>query len=159
MKNEKMSIEKLISNISNSKYYYVIDEQIKSDENNGWSNGWSIGFDDFCRDELYDGDLVDCFYDVIFDNELKGNYGIVGNDFYEWQDYDRENNGDENGCGKNEILVAQKIVKIIYEYNLIYLKNKIDKLKDLMDLKYVNMNNENLIEHRYMIERVLYNKY
>ena len=112
MKNEKMSIEKLISNISNSKYYYVIDEQIKSDENNGWSNGWSIGFDDFCRDSLYDGDLVDCFYDVIFDNELKGNYGIVGNNFYEWQDYDRENNGDENGCGKNEILVAQKIVKI-----------------------------------------------
>jgi hypothetical protein len=157
MKNEKMNFEKLISNISNSKYYYVIDEQIKSDEKE--LNGSLIGFDEFYRDSLYDGDLVDCFYDVIFDNELKGNYGIVGNDFYEWQDYDRENNGDENGCGKNEILVAQKIVKIICEYNLIYLKNKIDKLKDLMDLKYVNMNNENLIEHRYMIERVLYNKY
>lgn len=157
MKNEKMNFEKLISNIINSKYYYVIDEQIKSDEKE--LNGWIIGFDEFCRDSLYDGDLVDCFYDVIFDNELKGNYGIVGNDFYEWQDYDRKNNGDENGCGRNEILVAQKIVKIICEYNLIYLKNKIDKLNDLIDLKYINMKNENLIEHDHMIRKILYNKY
>ena len=148
MKNEKMNFEKLLSDINNGDYHYVCYEHMGKSK-----NGWYIGFDEFYRNELWDGDLVDCFYDDIFNNELKGKEGIVGNDWSEWRDYDRKNNN-----GKNESLLYSKIVKIICECNLMYLKDKIDKLKDLMDLKYINMKNENLIEYDHMIRKIIYNK-
>jgi hypothetical protein len=156
MKNEKVNFETLLSNINNGKYYYVCYEHMVCYKHMGDDkNGWSIGFDTFVRGEcLWDGDLVDCFYDDIFNNELKGKNGIVGNNFNEWQAYDRENNN-----GKNESLLYSKIVKIICECNLVYLKDKIDKLNDLMDLKYISMKNKKLIEHKYMIKSILYSKY
>ena len=144
---KKLNFEMLLSKINNKNYYYVCYEQL----------GNGCYFDEFFRNELYDSDLVDCFYDVLFDNELKDKFNNKFKDFYEWQAYDRKNNSNEHGVGKNEILLAKKIVKIICECNLIYLNDKRNKLNDLIDLKFVNMKKENLLEYEYTINRMLYN--
>jgi len=152
---KKLNFEMLLSKINNKNYYYVCYEQLGNESD----AVWSIGFNEFYRDELYDGDLVDCFYDVLFDNELKDKFNNKFKDFNEWQAYDRKNNSNEHGVGKNEILLAKKIVKIICECNLVYLNDKRNKLNDLIDLKYVNMLKENKLEHEHMIKRMLfYNK-
>ena len=58
-----------------------------------------------------DGDLVDFFYDDIFNNELKGKPGIKGNNFNEFQTIDREENN-----GENVKLLYNKITQIITDY-------------------------------------------
>ena len=150
---KKSEFKLALSSIDNRKYYRICYEHLGSKSD----SEWSIGFNEFYRDELYDGDLVDCFYDVLFDNELKDKFNNKFKDFYEWQAYDRKNNSNEHGVGKNEILLAKKIVKIICECNLIYLNDKRNKLNDLIDLKFVNMRKENLLEYEYTINRMLYN--
>jgi hypothetical protein len=107
----------LLKNIPNKKYFYVADENIdllgdpeEDRPNYNWTN----------FDEYWDGDLVDYFYDPIFDNELKGKPGVLGDYYQEFQDIDRRENPkypeDKYSVGANESLLYNKIISIISDY-------------------------------------------
>ena len=147
---KKSEFKLALSSIDNRKYYRICYEHLGSKSD----SEWSIGFNEFYRDELYDGDLVDCFYDVLFDNELKDKFNNKFKDFYEWQTYDRGTND-----GKNEMLLYKKIVKIICECNLVYLKDKLNTINSLIEMKFHYMKKENNLENSDMIKRMLDAKY
>ena len=147
---KKSEFKLALSSIDNRKYYRICYEHLGSKSD----SEWSIGFNEFYRDELYDGDLVDCFYDVLFDNELKDKFNNKFKDFYEWQAYDRGTND-----GKNEMLLYKKIVKIICECNLVYLKDKLNTINSLIEMKFHYMKKENNLENSDMIKRMLDAKY
>jgi hypothetical protein len=90
------SFEALLKRIPNEKYFYIIDENADLD--------------------LDDSDLVDYFYDPIFNNELKGKPGVLGDDYQEFQEMDRIENPTKKGTGKNEMLLVNKIKQIISDY-------------------------------------------
>jgi hypothetical protein len=104
----------LLKRIPNEKYFYVADENAKyffNPEENGPNYDWTK------FDYHWDDDLVDYFYDPIFDNELKGKPGVPGDDFYEFQEIDRrENPKYKYFVGANEMLLYDKIISIISDY-------------------------------------------
>jgi len=127
------SFKQLVDAIPNEKYFYIADEQADTffnPEENGPDYNYA-GFDDFS-----DGDLVDYFYDDIFNNELKGKPGVEGNNFNEWQSIDREENPTEKGGGKNEMLLYNKIKQIISDYKISKFSDEIpltSEIKDYID--------------------------
>ena len=117
-----INLKRVLNKIPSEKYFYIADEQADTffdPEENGPDYNWTE-FDDF------DGDLVDYFYDDIFDNELKGKPGIIGGDFYEWREIDRKKDNTEEGySGKGEIMLYNKIKDIITAYKKKHFSNKI----------------------------------
>jgi hypothetical protein len=105
------SVSQLINSIPNEKYFYLADE-----EADFWFNPEEVGpnynWTEF--DWSNDGDLVDYFYDDIFNNELKGKPGVEGNNFNEWQDSEREKSN--KPVGPNVTLLVNKIKSIITDY-------------------------------------------
>jgi hypothetical protein len=103
-----------LNRIPNEKYFYVADEEANiffdPDENGP----------DYVWDKFDDEDLVDYFYDPIFDNELKGKKGIEGDSFDEWRNIDGETNpkypDDQDSVGIREIMLYDKIQDIISDY-------------------------------------------
>jgi hypothetical protein len=108
------AFQKFMNSIPNEKYFPIADEEsdwFMDEERLPESFNWEA-FDD-----EWDGDLVDYFYDPIFDNELKGKPGIEANDFSEFQDIDREKDNEEEGYfGRRTIMLVDKIRDIITAY-------------------------------------------
>jgi hypothetical protein len=111
------SFKMLLKRIPNEKYFYIIDENadlLGDPEEDRPNYNWT----EF--DHHWDDDLVDCLYDPIFDNELKGKPGVPGDDFNEFLDIDRRENpknpGDEHSVGINVELLINKIISIISDY-------------------------------------------
>jgi hypothetical protein len=126
------SFKQLLDAIPNKKYFYIADEQADTFFNPE-ENGPDYDYAGFDTD---DGDLVDYFYDDIFDNELKGKPGIEGNNFNEWQSTDREENPTERGSGENESLLYNKIKQIIIDYKKSKFSEEIPlspEIKDYID--------------------------
>jgi hypothetical protein len=138
------SFKQLLDAIPNKKYFYIADEQASTffnPEENGPNYDW-VGFDDYS-----DGDLVDYFYDDIFNNELKGKPGVEEDDFSEWQNKDfEENNGD------NVSLLYQKIMQIIIDYKKLNFpnqtnnSNKASQIEALIKQEYPEIINDGEIE-------------
>ena len=103
------SVSSLINNIPNKKYFYIADDEYDEFFGPDVSHSSTYDYSKFDLDE--DGDLVDFFYDDIFNNELKGKPGIKGNNFNEFQTIDREENN-----GENVKLLYNKITQIITDY-------------------------------------------
>jgi hypothetical protein len=107
------NLKRYLDRIPNEKYFYIADEHFEEiedkDEDYDWTqfDGWG------------DSDLVDYFYDDIFNNELKGKLGIEGDDFYEWQDID-----DETNERNNISILYKKIMSIITAYKKKHYSNK-----------------------------------
>ena len=129
------SVSSLINNIPNEKYFYLADE-----EADFWFNPEEVGSDynwtEF--DWSNDGDLVDYFYDDIFNNELKGKPGVEGNNFNEWQDSEREKSN--KPVGPNVTLLVNKIKSIITDYKKLNFSNqgggKASQIKTLIQQEY-----------------------
>ena len=113
------SVSQLINSIPNKKYFYLADE-----EADFWFDPEEVGSDynwtEF--DWSNDGDLVDYFYDDIFNNELKGKPGVEGNNFNEWQDSEREKSN--KPVGPNVTLLVNKIKSIITDYKKLNFSNQ-----------------------------------
>jgi hypothetical protein len=124
-------VSQLINSIPNEKYFYLADEEANfffNPEENGPDYNWA-GFDEFS-----DGDLVDYFYDDIFNNELKGKPGVEGNNFNEWQDSESEKNN--QSVGPNVTLLVNKIKSIISDYKKLKFSDEIpltSEIKDYID--------------------------
>lgn len=91
------AFQRFIDSIPNEKYFYIFDEDDYSD--------------------VSGGDLVDLFYDPIFDNELKGKPGIEGNSYNEFQDIDQEDKEEGEYYGRKTLILVDKIIDIITSYN------------------------------------------
>jgi hypothetical protein len=89
--------EVVLERIPNNKYFYILD---------------NIGN----IDEYDNSDLVDYFYDDIFNNELKNNSNALGDNFNEFQIIDRAQNPTGYGTGKLEDMLYDKIHNIILDY-------------------------------------------
>ena len=111
--------KRFLDRIPNENYFFIAEEMDWDFEDEGYN--WEA-FDD-----EQDSDLVDYFYDPIFDNELKGKPGIEGNDFSEFQDADQKKDKDYNEgySGERESMLANKIIDIITAYKKKYFSNKI----------------------------------
>jgi hypothetical protein len=110
-----------LDKIPNEKYFYIGDEEAD------WFNEEELpeSYDWKTFDDDWDGDLVDYFYDDIFNNELKGKPGITGGDFYEWIEIDRKKDNTEEGyAGNREIILYNKIKDIITAYKKKHFSNK-----------------------------------
>jgi len=113
--------KRYLNRIPNEKYFYVADKEADTffdPDKNGPDYVWDkFDVDD---ENLIDYDLVDYFYDPIFDNELKGKPGIEGDDFYDWSEIDRETNpkypDDQYSVGIRERMLVDKIKDIISDY-------------------------------------------
>jgi hypothetical protein len=119
-------VSQLINSIPNEKYFYLADEEANfffNPEENGPDYNWA-GFDEFS-----DGDLVDYFYDDIFNNELKGKPGVEGNNFNEWQDSESEKNN--QSVGPNVTLLVNKIKSIISDYKKLKFSDEIPLTPDV----------------------------
>jgi hypothetical protein len=95
----KTKLQNVLNNINNKKYYYIIENENGCEFENNW--------------DVNRYDLVDYFYDDIFNNELKNNDFINKNDFYDWRDQFRDN---DDNISIYESMVVNKIVNIIDEY-------------------------------------------
>jgi hypothetical protein len=146
------SFKQLLDAIPNEKYFYIADEEANdffNPENNDPDYNW-VGFDDD-----WDGDLVDYFYDEIFDNELKGKPGVKGDYYQDFQDIDRRENPkypeDEYSVGANEVLLVDKIREIITDYKKLNFSNqnnnnKISQIEALIKQEYPEIINDGEIE-------------
>jgi hypothetical protein len=108
------AFQKFIDQIPNEKYFYIGDEEA----------GWAFNKEELPEsynweafDDEMDGDLVDYFYDDVFNNELKGKPGIEGENFNEFQDKDAEKDNVEYGyIGRRTTMLVDKIRDIITAY-------------------------------------------
>jgi hypothetical protein len=122
------SFKQLLDAIPNEKYFYIGDERASTffnPEEKGPDYNWTE-FED-----LVDDDLVDYFYDDIFNNELKGKPGVEGDNFNEWQDKDFEEND-----GDTVSLLYKKIMQIISDYKKLKFSEEIPlspEIKDYID--------------------------
>ena len=103
------SFEQLLDSIPKQKYFYIAD--LEYDTFFGPEADHSPVYDYSRFDAEEDGDLVDYFYDDIFNNELKGKPGVKGNNFNEFQSID-----DEENDGENVKLLYDKITQIITDF-------------------------------------------
>lgn len=108
------TFQKFIDQIPNEKYFYIGDEEAD----------WAFNREELPEpynweafDDDSDGDLVDYFYDDVFNNELKGKPGVEGEDFSEFQDADAEKDNVEAGyIGRRTTILVDKIRDIITAY-------------------------------------------
>ena len=90
----KTKLQNVLNNINNKKYYYIIDE----------------------NKDVNRYDLVDYFYDDVFNNELKNSDFINKSDFCDWRDQFRDK---DDNISVYESMVVNKIVSIIDEYIMV----------------------------------------
>jgi len=131
------AFQKFIDQIPNEKYFYVFDDVF---------NDWNNTLDDWGPDF---GDLVDYFYDPIFDNELKGKPGIEANNFNEFQDIDEKQNPDQYGIGVRTSMLIDKIRDIITTYEKIHSTQNVssEKKNPLIDYTAWDIDPEDLNDY------------
>lgn len=108
------SFQEFMNSIPNEKYFSIANEEADwafNEEKLPESYNWKTFDDD------WDGDLVDYFYDIIFNNELKGKPGIEANNFTKFQEVDAKKDNVEPGyIGKRTTMLVDKIRDIITAY-------------------------------------------
>jgi hypothetical protein len=95
--NDPTPFEVVLEQIPNDRYFYILD-----------------GIENI--DEYDESDLIDYFYDDIFNNELKNNSNVSGDNFNEFQIIDRAQNPTGYSTGKLEDMLYDKIYDIILDY-------------------------------------------
>jgi hypothetical protein len=110
-----------LSDPASFKYYLdrIPYEKYFNEYFNGGYDPWGDTIDDW-----ESSDLVDEFYDPIFNNELKGKPGIEGDNFWEWMEIDREKNPAPYESGARESMLASKIHNAIISYKKKHFSNK-----------------------------------